>query len=547
MFAQSRSLVVLVLGFLVLVAAVAMASAQVSFANPVSYEVGTAPGAVAVGDFNGDGKMDLAVLNSGNAAVGDDGGVSILLGNGDGTLQAARNFPAGQNPITIVVADFNHDGKLDLVVLAASNTVVLLLGNGDGTFQSPSNIPIGSDSVSHFAAGDLNGDGNADLALENSTAVGILLSNGDGTFQTEVDYSIVDGISRVPIIMGDFNGDKKLDVALVTGSGKSIGLLLGNGDGTLQQPTYKSSGLVFGIKTDDFNCDGRTDLVAYGFDKPCTDCFGDVWKTIFLGQSDGTIMPIQTGPPFFPSVIGDVDGDGKPDLIVENMIALGNGDGTFQPLLSVNLLLLPGVSTGADLNGDGLLDGVTVDSTNNLVNVMLNTTPGFTLVPSPSTAIVSAGGPVTYTINVGQQNGFNNSAALACSAPASVSIQCSVSPSSALPGTNTKLTVTTTGMSAPLGFPGNRRNTVLFGLWLPVAGFAVFGIGVGSPSRRRTKRLGLLVFCLLFGSLIFLAGCAGASNIGEGNSATPSGNYAITVTGTSGSLQRSTTVTLSVQ
>src|SRR5271169_2239868 len=216
MVAHSRSPFVLVLGVLVLVAADAMASAQVSFANPVSYKVGTAPVTVAVGDLNGDGKPDLAVLNSGNAAIGDDGGVSILLGNGDGTLQAARNFPAGQNPTTIAAADFNHDGKLDLVVLAASNTVVLLLGNGDGTFQSPRNIPVRSDSVSTLAAGDFNGDGNADLALENSTTVSILLSNGDGTFQAGVDYS-TDATSGRQIIIGDFNGDKKLDVALISG------------------------------------------------------------------------------------------------------------------------------------------------------------------------------------------------------------------------------------------------------------------------------------------------------------------------------------------
>src|SRR5271167_743896 len=173
---------------LVLSTAVPRTAGQVSFANPVSYKVGTSPHAVAVGDFNGDGEMDLAVVNQGNAAIGDDGGVSILLGNGDGTLQAARNFPAAQNPTVIVSADFNHDGKLDLVVLAANNTVALLLGSGDGTFQSPSNIHVGSDSVSTLAAGDFNGDGNADLALENSTTVSILLSNGDGTFRAGDNY-----------------------------------------------------------------------------------------------------------------------------------------------------------------------------------------------------------------------------------------------------------------------------------------------------------------------------------------------------------------------
>jgi hypothetical protein len=238
-----------------------------------------------------------------------------------------------------------------------------------------------------------------------------------------------------------------------------------------------------------------------------------------------------------------------PDLIgEENTIALGNGNGTFQPLSTpVNLILSPYLSNGADLNGDGLFDALTVDSVNNVINVMMNTTPGFRVSSSPSSGTVSAGGLTTYTISIGQQNEFTGAVSLVCSAPASVGIQCSVSPSSTSPGSSAKLTVTTTGLSAALPSPGNRGNTFLFGLWLPVAGFAVFGIGVVSPNKGRKKLLGLLLFCcLLFGSLTFLLACGGATNSGGGNAATPSGNYTITVTGTAGSLQRSTAVTLSV-
>jgi len=258
-------------------------------------------------------------------------------------------------------------------------------------------------------------------------------------------------------------------------------------------------------------------------------------------------MSIQSEPPIFPSATGDVDGDGKPDLISSGYIALGNGDGTFQARFAANF---PGVSAAADLNGDGLSDALWVDPSNNVVNIILNTTPGFALVPSPSTASVTAGGSATYTINVGQQNGFASSATLACSAPASVGIQCSVSPSSTSPGSNAKLTVTTTGLSAALRLPGNRGNTVLYGSCLPLAGLALFGIGLGSSRERRTKLLGLLLFCLLFANLAFLTACGGANNTVSstrgGTSATPSGNYIITVTGTSGSVQRSTTVTLTV-
>src|SRR5271167_564239 len=116
MFTQKRSFATVFFVSLVLSTAVPRSAGQVSFANPVSYKVGTSPHAVAVGDFNRDGKMDLAVVNQGNAAIGDDGGVSILLGNGDGTFRPAENIEACKNPAVIAVADFNHDGRLDLVV-----------------------------------------------------------------------------------------------------------------------------------------------------------------------------------------------------------------------------------------------------------------------------------------------------------------------------------------------------------------------------------------------------------------------------------------------
>src|SRR5215469_7280738 len=109
-------------------------AASVSFLGPTNYPVGTHPAAIVVGDFNGDGKADLAVANSG----GND--ISILLGNGDGTFQQARNIIVGTNPVAIAVGDFNHDGKDDLAIILfdqtdSSGSVTVLLGNGDGTFK----------------------------------------------------------------------------------------------------------------------------------------------------------------------------------------------------------------------------------------------------------------------------------------------------------------------------------------------------------------------------------------------------------------------------
>lgn len=178
-------------------------AATIGFQPAVSYPVGTAPRAVA----NGDGKVDLAVANSGNA-VGDDGNVSILLGNGDGTFQAANNIAAGKNPFSIAVGDFNGDNRLDLVVANnSSNTVSVLLGNGDGTFQTHVDYATATGTgPNSVAVGDFNGDQRLDLTVTAPfNVVSVLLGNGDGTFQAHVDYAM--GSDSRAVAVADFNGD----------------------------------------------------------------------------------------------------------------------------------------------------------------------------------------------------------------------------------------------------------------------------------------------------------------------------------------------------
>jgi hypothetical protein len=229
------------------------ATAQLQFSGPTNYPVGNSPLGVAVGDFNGDGKKDLGVVNTADQTV------SILLGNGDGTFQPAVNYPCGSTCSFVAVGDFNGDGKLDLAVSNGSaNTVSILLGNGDGTFQVPVQYSAGA-SADYVAVADFNNDKKPDLLVSTGGSISILLGSGDGTFQAPVITSSIGGSQPAThfVAVGDFNGDGKLDVA--TGSGSiqflqnavinsgNLVVLLGNGDGTFQPPVTTGMNLVPGF------------------------------------------------------------------------------------------------------------------------------------------------------------------------------------------------------------------------------------------------------------------------------------------------------------
>ncbi len=206
MFRQNRWLWL----FCMLLSTVTVASAStLSFQAAATYPTGTAPVAVAVGDFDADGKLDLAVMNAGNAGGSDDGSVSILLGNGDGTFKAAMNFSACKNCTRIAAADFNADNKSDLAVLRPGDAtasddgdVTVFLSNGDGTFRKGQVLTPGKNPSSVIAP-DLNADHRFDLVVSNQTdnTVAILFGNGDGTFQAPVPYATAGGqpVTLLPI------------------------------------------------------------------------------------------------------------------------------------------------------------------------------------------------------------------------------------------------------------------------------------------------------------------------------------------------------------
>jgi hypothetical protein len=255
---------------------VLLGTATGPFEAASDYPAGTSPVALAAGDFNGDQKLDLAVANAGARGVASN--VSVLIGNGDGSFQPPVNYPAGIGPTSVAVGDFNGDGKLDLVVANAGistefGTLSVFIGNGDGTFQAATSYTLGIDPTSVVIA-DFNGDGELDLAVSVSGTIGangtvaVLLGNGDGTFGSPVTYGV--GVNPGCLAEGDFNGDGKPDLvtanygAAQANSGFSI--LLGNGDGTFQTAaTYGVGNGTDGVTVADFNKDGAPDIALTAF------------------------------------------------------------------------------------------------------------------------------------------------------------------------------------------------------------------------------------------------------------------------------------------
>ena len=528
--------------------------ATVTFQPPVTYPVGTAPKAAAIGDFNGDGTPDLAVANAGNPATGDDGSVSILLGNGDGTFQPANNLAAGKNPFSVAVGDFNGDSRVDLAVANnGDNTVSVFLGNGDGTFQTHVDYATGIGPVS-VSVGDFNGDQISDLAVAAHPAnvVSVLLGNGDGTFQGHVDYA-TGGANPFgdpnAVVLADLNVDGKVDIIASHAAGISI--LLGNGDGTFQTAIAKFVAFdTLPAFVADFNQDGKPDVLA-GFHR--TGPPGDFGVILLLGNGDGTFQPSVDVVPGFAIAVADFNGDLKLDFVALESGTLdlleGSGNGTFQTPLNFSAGTGPSFGTTADVNGDKAPDLVTVNS-DNTISVLLNTTGAdFSISASaPTPGTVSRGQSSTATVTLNLLNAFDNSVTLTCSVqPAQAAPTCSLNPNSVtfdtLGNATATLTMNTGAATASLVPSFVHQDSRPVGLlWLPLAAFALTGAGFGSSRSSRTKLTVCLLFGVLFSGLIFQAGCGGGGSV-EPHSTT----YSITITGTSGSAQHSTTVTLVVQ
>ncbi|MDJ0549027.1 MAG: FG-GAP-like repeat-containing protein, partial [Microcystis sp. M49637_WE12] len=368
-------------------------SVEMAFGTPTNFSVGTSPVSVTVGDFNGDGKSDLAVANY------NSNNVSVLLGTGTGSFGAATNFTVGNGPASVTVGDFNGDGKSDLATANLnSNNVSVLLGTGTGSFGTATNFSVGINPRS-VTVGDFNGDGKSDLAVANryGNNVSVLLGTGTGSFGTATNFTV--GSYPWSVTVGDFNGDGKSDLAVANIVSSNVSVLLGTGTGSFGAATNFTVGSSpYSVAVGDFNGDGKSDLATANFNSNVS---------VLLGTGTGsfgaaTNFTVGTAPRSV--TVGDFNGDGKSDLAVANAnssnvsVLLGTGTGSFGAATNFTVGNGPISVRVGDFNGDGKSDLATTNGSGYNVSVILNTTPKITI--APGTNPVEGGTVGTFIISL---------------------------------------------------------------------------------------------------------------------------------------------------
>jgi autotransporter-associated beta strand protein len=345
---------------------------SLSFAPVKNLAVGSGPYSVTATDFNGDGLMDLAVVDHSGKSV------SVLLGNGDGTFKPAQNFPAGNYPSSMASADLNGDGKPDLAVANyGSNTVSILLNTSTGgnlSFVAAQNLSAGV-GPSAIAIADFNDVGLPGLVVTNlrSHTVSVFFGLGNGTFLPQEQVFLGSGVYSASIAVVDLNNDGQPDLVTANGGTNNIDVLMNASAPPFQGlKSFIADGTAVGVAAGDINGDGFADVVAADSNTH--------YVSVFLSNGDGTLQNAQNisvGRYPYAVAIIDVNGDGKADLIVANRadntvsVLLGNGNGTFQPGQVLPVGGAPTFVLVADVNGDGIPDLITSNQGGKDVSVLL--------------------------------------------------------------------------------------------------------------------------------------------------------------------------------
>jgi Flp pilus assembly secretin CpaC len=346
----------------------------------VDVDTGEEPVSVVAADFDGDGDLDLAVANQASNTL------SILLGNGDGTFQDALELAAGVGPAALVTGDFNNDGRPDLAVAnQADNSISIYVSNGDGTFGAPIDTAAGFGPRGLVAA-DFDTNGRVDLAVANGDAdtVSILLGNGDGTFVTAT--VLVSGAGPRGLATADLNGDNAADLVATNESAGTVSVWLGTGGGAFGVRTdFLTGAQPSGVAIADLDGDGLRDLIVANR--------GSDNLSVFEGNGDGTFTArtdFATGAGPASVVARDVSGDGEIDVVTANenadtiTVLAGDGAGGFSVRGDFAVGDAPVEVTTGDFDGDGKIDVVAANRGADSVTLILNR---LTLVPSGQQAI----------------------------------------------------------------------------------------------------------------------------------------------------------------
>jgi hypothetical protein len=347
-----------------------------TFRAKTDYATGTGsfPYSVAAADLNNDGNLDLVTAN--DNPVGNGGTISVLMGNGDGTFKDKSDIATANVPYSVIIADLNGDGNMDMVTTNGITSISVFLGNGDGTFKAKTDIATANMPLSVIIA-DLNGDGNMDMVTANYTGctVSVLLGNGDGTFKAKTDLAV--GTYPDSVTVADLNNDGNLDLVTANSATASVSILLGDGDGSFQNKSYFTWNDYSVSHNLDLNGDGNLDSFRVNYTANTV--------SVFLGNSDGTFKAktdYATGLGIIYVIATDINGDGNIDLVTANngantiSVLLGNGDGTFKDKTDYATGLGLTYVIAADMNGDGNMDLVTANNGANTISVLLGNGDG---------------------------------------------------------------------------------------------------------------------------------------------------------------------------
>jgi len=458
---------------------------NLSLANGPSFITGVEAADVATGDFNGDGKPDIAVMTWDTAGQNPNPSVSIYLGKGDGAFTAGFT-PTSSSFSNIVSADFTGDGRSDIAYVTGTvvgtganayetNDLVVLFGNTDGSFTTQTiSLPNSSTyDLLVLAIGDLNGDGKPDVAVNLGGNITVLLNQSNGTFKS---IPVSGTASARGMKIADVNGDQKADLVINDGSDFGVTVFLGNGNGTFQPPittnlqnaTFFSNGdSIEQFATGDFNGDGKADVVIEGWQSTCeasnTKCQETATQSdaflIFTSNGDGTFT---VGSPIVISknsasnsgsvAVADFNGDGKDDVAVltNNVVQvfLGNGDSTFTASASID----SGAESDpdwlalavADFNGDGIPDFAAMNSDAGTVTIAEGQRTETATATLASVAVPGAGTHNVEAVYLGDSNFATSTSASVALTGSSISTTLSLTSSAgtSTPGNQLVLTAT---------------------------------------------------------------------------------------------------------